>query len=83
MTRLYTLNYTYFGDYLVKNLPIFTGYFKGALEQNIVLGCSILKNWDFKIKSSTNEFVFQETSSKYNYFFDENGDYTEILFRRN
>ncbi|MCL2016125.1 MAG: aspartyl protease family protein [Defluviitaleaceae bacterium] len=78
-TTLYTLNYTYFGDYLIKNLPVFVGDFKGDLSRNIILGCSVLKNWDFKIKSSTNELFFKEISAKYNNFFDENGDYTEIL----
>ncbi|MCL2017108.1 MAG: retroviral-like aspartic protease family protein [Defluviitaleaceae bacterium] len=75
---LYTLNYVHFGDLCIRNLPVLAADYQGVLENNFLLGASVLKNWQFCLDSGTNELYFNEISTKYNYFFDKENNYQEV-----
>ena len=76
---LYTIRYFYVGDFCIRNLPVLAAEYKGSWGRNILIGASVLKNWNFGLKAESHELYFSETSDKYNYFFDEFGNYQEVL----
>ncbi|MCL1989167.1 MAG: retroviral-like aspartic protease family protein [Firmicutes bacterium] len=55
---LYTINYVHFGDLCIRNLPVMAAEYQGVLERNLLLGASVLKNWQFCLDSGTNEMYF-------------------------
>ena len=77
--ELYTIRYFYVGNFCIRNIPVLAAEYKGRWARNILLGASVLKNWNFGLKAESHELYFSETSNKYNYFFDELGNYQEVL----
>ena len=76
---LYTVRYFHVGDFCIRNVPVLAAEYTGSWARNILIGASVLKNWNFGLKANSHELYFSETSNKYNYFFDQFGNYQEVL----
>ncbi|MCL2014756.1 MAG: aspartyl protease family protein [Defluviitaleaceae bacterium] len=77
---LYTIRYFYVGNFCIRHLPVLAAEYVGTWSRNILIGASVLKNWHFGLQPNNHELHFSEVSDKYNYFFDQFGNYQEVLF---
>ncbi|MCL1998611.1 MAG: hypothetical protein FWG65_07585, partial [Turicibacter sp.] len=58
---------------------VFACDYRGSIRDSLLIGCNVLKQLKFLVDSSDNEFNFTQVFDKYNYYFDENNAYQEVL----